>query len=246
MPNFMCASIDFAISKSSVTGLASSRSHISRVDCSAVVRVAGLELDDDVAADVDVAHRAEAECVQCVGDRSALRIENAATRSDMYGNAIAGHSVGPVGESGSGGPGGVLPTPGGRLPPRPRRRRLRRAAWAASSGGRSWRGRSSRVVVTIAFFARAFLASTLVARLLLASALAGRTLAGVQLVQIASSSRPSRRRLSAEQTSSLLRACRSARSSQKISPGVRRAADEPEDDPLDRAVRARTRAARGR
>ena len=69
MPNFMWPP-RAAISKSSVTGLASSRSHISRVERSAVLRVARVELDDDVAADVHVAHAGEAERVQRVGDRS--------------------------------------------------------------------------------------------------------------------------------------------------------------------------------
>ena len=45
-----------AISKSSVTGLASSRSHISRVELLGRLAIVGVDLDDDVAADVDVVH----------------------------------------------------------------------------------------------------------------------------------------------------------------------------------------------
>jgi len=102
--------------------------HLTRLSFG-VGSIGGVDLDDDVATDVDVSNGGEAERMKRTGDRLALRIENATAWSDMYGNAKVAHSVGPVGDGGRVGPGGGLPDfgfPGGRLPPPRRLRRLRR------------------------------------------------------------------------------------------------------------------------
>src|SRR4029077_14071290 len=94
-----------------------SLTHLSRRSFGGRV-VARVELDHDVPADVNVAHQPEAEGVQRVGNRFSLRIEEPATRRDMDGNAIAIHSVEPVGVSEEGG-GSVKSgddEPGGRGP----------------------------------------------------------------------------------------------------------------------------------
>ena len=86
-----------------MTGLARSFVHMSRVVRSAADAVGGVHLDDEVPADVDVLNGREAERVQGIGDRLALRIEKASTWHDVHGDAKATHSVSSFGAVGGGG-----------------------------------------------------------------------------------------------------------------------------------------------
>src|SRR4051812_46156523 len=56
-----------------------------------------------MAADVHAGDAGEAERVECIGDGLALRIEQAPTRDDMYGDTVAAHSGDSRGEGAGGG-----------------------------------------------------------------------------------------------------------------------------------------------